>query len=85
MARASESPTMRDMTKNETHQPLCTIELIADRLAARCPGAGCPYWENGCVLSRIEPELDGRPDVARLLLAIRRELEAAKRDEARLA
>jgi hypothetical protein len=60
------------------HRPLCTIELIAEGHADRCPGEECAFWDRGCVLTRIEAELDGRPEVARLLLDLRRELEAGK-------
>ena len=62
----------------ETHRPLCTIELIAEGHADRCPGEACAFWEQGCVLSRIEADLDNRPEVAALLLALRRELEAGQ-------
>ena len=68
------------------HRPLCTIEMIAQGHAARCSGEGCAFWDNGCVLSRIEQDLDGRPEVARLLLALRGELESGRAielDEAR--
>jgi hypothetical protein len=65
---------MHDSTHE--HHPLCTIELIAGDEAARCPGDRCAFWDRGCALARIEPELEGRPDVARLLLDLRRTLEA---------
>jgi len=65
--------------RSETgHRPLCTIELIAEGHASRCPGAGCAFWDSGCVLSRVELELDSRPEVARLLLDLRWELEAGR-------
>ena len=57
------------------HHPLCTIALIAGEEAARCPADRCAFWDSGCALARIEPELEGRPDVARLLLELRRTLE----------
>jgi hypothetical protein len=60
------------------HRPLCTIELIAEGHADRCPGEGCPFWEHSCVLARIEADLDGRPEVAAHLLDLRRELEAGR-------
>jgi hypothetical protein len=66
------------MKPQTEHRQLCTIELIAERHAERCPGAACAFWERGCVLSRIETELDGRPEVAQLLLDLRRELEAGR-------
>jgi hypothetical protein len=68
------------------HRPLCTIEMIAQGHAARCPGEECAFWERGCVLSRIELELESRPEVAQLLLDLRGELESGRTielDEAR--
>lgn len=66
------------MKPHSSHRPLCTLELIAEGHADRCPGEECAFWERGCVLTRIEAELDGRPEVAQLLLDLRRELEAGK-------
>jgi len=60
------------------HRQLCTIELIAAGHADRCPGEECAFWEDGCALTRLEYELDGRPDVAQLLVDLRRELEAGR-------
>ena len=60
------------------HHPLCTIELIAAGHGARCPGAECAFWDRGCVLTRVELELDSRPEVAQLLLDLRGELEAGR-------
>jgi hypothetical protein len=68
------------------HRPLCTIELIAEGHAKRCPGEDCAFWERGCVLTKVEAELDARPEVAQLLLELRRQLDAGRRveiDEAR--
>ena len=66
---------MHDRSETE-HRPLCTIELIAEGHASRCPGDGCAFWDRGCVLSRVELELDSRPEVAQLLLDLRGALEA---------
>ena len=66
------------MKPQSAHRPLCTIELIAEGHADRCPGEECAFWDRGCVLARIEAELDGRPEVARLLLDLRRELDAGR-------
>ncbi len=60
------------------HRPLCTIELIAEGHAQRCPGEECAFWERGCTLARIESDLDARPEVAAFLLDLRRELEAGR-------
>ena len=62
----------------EQHRQLCTIELIAEGHAERCPGKECAFWDRGCALARIEAELDGRPEVAQILLDLRRELEAGR-------
>jgi hypothetical protein len=53
------------------------IELVSGEDASRCPGEDCAFWDRGCVLARIEPELEAHPEVARLLVDLRRRLEAA--------
>jgi hypothetical protein len=58
------------------HRKLCTIELIAEGHADRCPGEDCAFWSSGCALERVESELGSRPEVATLLLELRREVEA---------
>jgi hypothetical protein len=58
------------------HRPLCTIELIAEDHAERCPGEACAFWVDGCVLERIESDLQDNPAVAELLLELRRTIEA---------
>jgi hypothetical protein len=60
------------------HRPLCTIALIAEGHADRCPGEACAFWANGCVLGRIESELQSSPEVAELLLELRRTIEAGR-------
>jgi hypothetical protein len=72
-------PRRRDAAAvRREHRPLCTIELIAEGHAERCTGEACPFWERGCALTRVEAQLDGRPEVAELLLDLRRELEAGR-------
>ena len=66
------------MKPPDEHRPLCTIELIAAGHAERCPGEECAFWDRGCALARIEGELDGRPEVAQLLVNLRRELESGR-------
>lgn len=66
------------MKPADEHRPLCTIELIAAGHAERCPGEECAFWDRGCALARIEGELDGRPEVAQLLVNLRRELESGR-------
>ena len=60
----------------DDHHRLCTIELIAGVEASRCPDGRCAFWERGCILERVESELEERPDVARLLLEVRLALES---------
>jgi hypothetical protein len=69
------------MKPNVVHRELCTLELVADGHAERCPGESCAFWDRGCVLARVQSELDGRQEVAALLLGLRRELEAGSRLE----
>ncbi len=66
------------MKPDSEHRQLCTIELIAEGHAERCPGEACAFWDRGCALTRIEYELDNRPEVAQILLGLRRELEAGR-------
>jgi hypothetical protein len=64
---------------NAPHRPLCLLELVATGEGGRCPGDACPFWGNReCVLARVEPELRDRPDVAALLLELRRRLESSE-------
>ena len=76
MARDAGRWHGRTVKPRYEHKQLCTIELIAEGHAARCPGAECVFWEHGCALARVESELDGRPEIAQLLLDLRRELDA---------
>jgi hypothetical protein len=67
------------------HRQLCTIELVSEGHAERCPGETCPFWDHECALSRVEHELDHRPEVAGVLLELRRELELGREIEAAAA
>jgi hypothetical protein len=59
-------------------RPLCDLHF-ATGAKEECPGADCAFWEDeGCVFERVSFEFEGRPDVARWLLGIRRELEGAR-------
>jgi hypothetical protein len=72
-----------DSKRMETalHRPLCTIELIAEGSAERCPGDECPFWETGCVLDKVEHELTERREVAAFLLGLRRTLQHPELEE----
>jgi hypothetical protein len=58
---------------------LCTIELIAEGHADRCPGESCAFWHDGCVLEAVESDLQEQPQVAELLVSLRREVEEGAR------
>jgi hypothetical protein len=74
---SGQDRSMHDRSETE-HRPLCTLELIAEGHASRCPGEACAFWDRGCALSRVELELDSRPEVARLLLDLRTALESGR-------
>jgi hypothetical protein len=78
MVVEGERSIVGSVKSTDEHRQLCTIELIAEGHAKRCPGEECAFWDRGCVLSRIEYELDDRPEVAQLLLDLRDELEAGR-------
>jgi hypothetical protein len=53
--------------------------------ARPCPRESCGLWEHGgevldgdCAVARLGLDLAGRPDLARWLLGLRRELELAR-------
>ena len=45
-----------------------------------CPGALCPFWEDGSCAFRNLP-VDDRPELAEFLLGLRDELERARTEE----
>jgi hypothetical protein len=56
----------------------CELQDAAGRVE-RCPGSSCPFWEldaggGDCILARSAFELRGRPELAHLLLDLRRTL-----------
>jgi hypothetical protein len=62
--------------------PLCRIEGVLGRAEA-CPGARCPFWEpdrtvlaGRCAFAKVDIETD--PEVAALLVQVRRMLESAR-------
>ncbi len=74
MAVGRPLPIMRPMTADG----LCSIELVAEHQRTPCPREACAYWENaGCLLMEVGTEVSTRPEVATLLLRLRRELEQA--------
>ena len=83
--RLSRLPaTMRDEPK------VCHLHLTLGTVEA-CPGGACPFWEQGgvalpagCELERLGIDLDS-PDLAKYLLGLREQLEAARNREEREA
>jgi hypothetical protein len=57
------------------HTALCRMKESLGESEA-CPGGGCPFWEDGCVVAQID--LRSRPELARFLLALRQDLEDAR-------
>jgi hypothetical protein len=62
-------------------QQLCRLTTTLERVEV-CPGRACAFWEPGgavlagrCALERLD--LAARPELAALLLDLRRELEVA--------
>ena len=62
----------------------CALHAAAGRVEF-CPGDACVFWEpggavveGGCVLERLDLDFLRRPDLADLLLDVRRRLEAAE-------
>jgi len=49
--------------------------LAAEGRDEPCPESQCVYWEKGCILPAADAELRRRPEVAALLLGLRRQLE----------
>jgi len=63
----------------EIERPLCRLQYAAGRVE-ECPQDKCPFWEPGgaalpgrCALERVD--LSDRPEVAHLLLTLRKRLE----------
>jgi len=75
----------------DVETPLCKLQYAVGRVE-ECPQGACPFWEPGgaalpgrCALERVD--LTSRPEVAHLLLGLRKRLElgeaAAEQEEAR--
>jgi hypothetical protein len=55
---------------------LCALQYHADRIEA-CPEADCPFWDDGCLIERLDLDLEARPELAHALLQVRRRVEQA--------
>jgi hypothetical protein len=62
---------------------ICTIVLATDGRPEPCSGERCAYWEQGCVFDGVGPDLVAYPEVAALVLRVRRELEQIRGDKCR--
>jgi hypothetical protein len=69
-----------------TNPRFCRLHLTLGRAAA-CPQETCPFWEEGgaavepgCAVERLGLDA-GRPDIARFLLDLRAQLDAARERE----
>jgi hypothetical protein len=59
---------------------VCTLHRAVGG-SERCPGESCSFWssaEGRCILARLEGELLTEAELARHLLALRAELDAAR-------
>jgi hypothetical protein len=88
MAIESRSPTLPAMADPE--RKICALHRTLGAVQA-CPGAACPFWEqggavlpSGCELERLAVDVE-RPDLAEYLLEIREQLESARNREERNA
>ena len=80
-ASTDGAPAARRHHEGMNERPLCDLHY-ATGAKEECPGADCAFWEDdGCVFERVRFEFEARPDVARWLLGIRRELESAQEVE----
>jgi hypothetical protein len=61
---------------------LCTIVQAAEGRTEPCTEDRCAYWEKGCILAAADSDLLTHPDVAQLLLDLRRRLERARIEDA---
>ena len=60
----------------------CTIVLAAEGRREPCTKDRCAYWERGCILAAADSELLTHPQVAQLLLHLRRRLEQSRVEDA---
>jgi hypothetical protein len=60
----------------------CMIALAAEGRSEPCTEERCAYWERGCILATADSELLTHPEVAQLLLHLRRRLEQARVEDA---
>jgi len=72
-----------EMQSGEPHEmKACALQDAVGRVEA-CPGALCPFWDTqgiGCVIASVEIELPQQPTLAQHLLALRMQLDSARRE-----
>jgi hypothetical protein len=69
------------MAESDIHRP-CTIVCAAEGRTEPCAQGSCAFWEQGCILAAVDGELESQPEVAELLLQLRRHMERARPDYA---
>jgi hypothetical protein len=71
-----------EMQSGEPHEiKACALQDAVGRVEA-CPGMLCPFWDArgiGCVIAPVEIELPQQPALAQHLLALRMQLDSARR------
>jgi hypothetical protein len=55
-------------------QRLCHLELAVGRTSS-CPEERCGFWDDGCAVTALRPDLSTNPELAEFLLALRRAVE----------
>ena len=65
--------------RSDTHR--CELQMAAGRVES-CPGAGCPFWDDGgCVIAALRPDFEQDPELTQLLLSLRTRLARPRRRE----
>jgi len=62
---------------HETSIRTCTLRLAADDRVEQCTGERCAFWDDGCLIERLGPDVR-RGDLAAYLLELRERLEQAR-------
>jgi hypothetical protein len=53
--------------------------LAAVDIAEPCPGEQCPFYEDTCLLTELQPQLATNPPLVHFLLGLREKQEAGPR------
>jgi hypothetical protein len=62
---------------DEASTRTCTLRLAAEGVVEQCPGGRCAFWDDGCLVDRLGPDVR-RSDLAAYLLELRERLEQTR-------